>query len=73
MDLFKRSRRQKKGVRPRQIVFEKENTENTYITWEDRMKPRIELDDGITREEYQALASRWGEMQIGRASCRERV
>lgn len=62
MDLFKRSRRQKKGVRPRQIVFEKENTENTYITWEDRMKPRIELDDGITREEYQALASRWDEM-----------
>ena len=52
MDLFKRSRRQKKGVRPRQIVFKKENTENTYITWEDRMKPRIELDDGITREEY---------------------
>ena len=26
------------------------------------MKPRIELDDSITREEYQALASRWDEM-----------
>ncbi len=62
MDFFKHSRRQKKGVHPHQIVFEKENTENTYITWEDRMKPRIELDDSITREEYQALASRWDEM-----------
>lgn len=62
MDFFKHSRRQKKGVHPHQIVFEKENTENTYITWEDRMKPRIKLDDSITREEYQALASRWDEM-----------
>ncbi len=26
------------------------------------MKPRIDLDDGITREEYRALASRWDEM-----------
>lgn len=26
------------------------------------MKPRIDLDDGITQEEYRALASRWDEM-----------
>ena len=62
MDFFKHRRRQKTGVRPRQIIFEKENPENTYITWEDKMKPRIDLDDGITREEYQFLASRWDEM-----------
>ena len=43
-------------------IFEKENTENTYISWEDKMKPRIDLDDGITQEEYQALAARWEEM-----------
>lgn len=54
--------RKKEGIRPRRIVFEKENTQNTYITWEDQMKPRIKLDDGITPEEYQALAARWEEM-----------
>lgn len=62
MDFFKHMRRQKTGVRPHQIIFEKENPENTYITWEDKMKPRIKLDDGITQEEYQSLASRWDEM-----------
>ncbi|MDE7398873.1 MAG: hypothetical protein K2N06_05020 [Oscillospiraceae bacterium] len=54
--------RRKTGVRPRQIIFEKENPENTYITWEDKMKPGIKLDDGITTEEYKALVSRWEEM-----------
>lgn len=54
--------RKKEGIRPRRIVFEKENTQNTYITWEDQMKPRIKLDDSITPEEYQALAARWEEM-----------
>ncbi len=62
MDFFKHSQRQETGVRPHQIIFEKENTENTYISWEDKMKPRIQLEDGITPEEYQALASRWDEM-----------
>ncbi len=62
MESFEHARRQKTGVHPHQIVFEKENTENTYISWKDKMKPRIDLDDGITREEYQALASRWDEM-----------
>ncbi|MBD5152195.1 MAG: hypothetical protein HDT16_06840 [Oscillibacter sp.] len=62
MEFLKHIKRQKTGVRPHQIIFEKENPENTYITWEDKMKPRIKLDDGITPEEYQALASRWEEM-----------
>lgn len=62
MGFLKHFQNQKTGVRPHQIIFEKENTENTYITWEDKMKPRIKLDDGITPEEYQALASRWEEM-----------
>ena len=62
MDFFKHLRRRKAGVHPHQIIFERENTENTYITWEDKMKPRIDLDDGITQEEYRALASRWDEM-----------
>lgn len=62
MKLLKQFQRQKTGVRPRQIIFEKENTENTYISWEDKMKPRIKLDDGITSEEYQTLAARWEEM-----------
>ena len=62
MENLKHLQRQKTGVRPHQIIFEKENTENTYITWEDKMKPRIKLDDGITQEEYQALAARWDDM-----------
>lgn len=62
MDNQKHVQRQETGVPPHQIIFEKENTENTYISWEDKMKPRIKLDDGITFEEYQALASRWDEM-----------
>ena len=62
MEFLKHFRRQKIGVRPHQIIFEKENTGNVYISWEDKRKPRIQLDDGITQEEYQALASRWDEM-----------
>ena len=62
MGFIKHFQRQKVGVHPHRIIFEKENTENTYITWEDKMKPRIDLDDGITQEEYQALAARWEEM-----------
>ena len=62
MDFFKHLRRRKAGVHPHQIIFERENTENTYITWEAKMKPRIDLDDGITQEEHLALASRWDEM-----------
>ena len=55
MGFFKRFQRKKEGVRPHLLVFERENTENTYITLEDRMKPRVKLDDGITQEEYKAL------------------
>lgn len=62
MDFLNHSQRQKTGVRPHQIIFEKENTENTYISWKDKMKPRIEVDDGITPEEYQMIVSRWDEM-----------
>ena len=62
MDSFNHSQRRETGVRPHQIIFEKENPENTYISWEDKMKPRIKLDDGITSEEYQTMASRWDEM-----------
>lgn len=62
MKFLKHLQRQKTGVRPHRIVFEKENPENTYIRWEDKMKPRIKLDDGITQEEYQALAARREEM-----------
>ena len=59
LDLF---RRKKEGARPQRIVFERENTENTYITLEDRMKPRIDRNDGITDREYETLAARWEEM-----------
>ena len=62
MGFLKHFQRQKFGVHPHQIIFEKENTENVYISWEDRMKPRIKLDDGITQEEYRAMAARWDEM-----------
>ena len=62
MDFIKHVQRQKVGVHPHRIIFEKENTENTYISWEDKMKPRSDLDDGITQEEYQVLAARWEEM-----------
>ena len=30
-------------------------TENTYISWKDKMKPRITMEDGIIPEEYQAM------------------
>ncbi len=50
------------GVRPHLVIFEKENTENDYVTWENKKKPSIRLNDGITEEEYQALASRLEEM-----------
>lgn len=62
MGFLKKLQRQKTGVRPRRIVFEQENPDNSYISWEKQMKPRIKLDDGITQEEYQALAARWEEM-----------
>lgn len=58
----KYSQRERDGVRPHQIIFEKENVENTYISWEDKMKPQIELDDDITSEEYQTMLARWDEM-----------
>ena len=62
MGFFKRFQRKKEGVRPHLLVFERENTENTYITLEDRMKPRVKLDDSITQEEYQALDARREEL-----------
>lgn len=62
MDLFKHFQRQKTGVRPHQVIFEHENAENTYISWKDKMKPRITMEDGIIPEEYQAMAVRWKEM-----------
>lgn len=62
MESLEYIQRQETGVHPHQIIFEKENTENTYISWKDQMKPCIRLEDGITREEYRAMASRWDEM-----------
>lgn len=62
MDLFKLFQRKKKGARPHLLIFERENTGNTYITLEDQMKPRVKLDGGITQEEYQALAARREEL-----------
>ena len=62
MGFIKHFQRQKVGVHPHRIIFEKENTENTYISWEDKMKPRIDVDDGVTMEEYRAMAARWEEM-----------
>lgn len=62
MDSLIHSQRQNTGVRPHQIIFEKENTENTYISWKDKMKPRIEAEDDITPEDYQTIVSRWDEM-----------
>lgn len=62
MENLNHVQRQKTGIRPCRIVFEKENTENIYISWERKMKPRIDLNDGITQEEYHALAARWEEM-----------
>lgn len=62
MDFFKYTQRQRIGVHPHQIIFKKANKANTYITWDDTMKPRISLCGGITLEEYQVLATRWDEM-----------
>ena len=59
MDFLKLFRKKKEGARPCRIVFEKENTENTYITLEDGMKPRVEREDSLTDQEYQALTARW--------------
>ncbi len=39
MDFMEHSQRLETGVRPCQIIFEKENTENIYISWKDKMKP----------------------------------
>ena len=64
MENFQYIQRQEIGVRPCQIIFEKENKENTYISWEDKMQPRIRREDGITLEEYQILLSRWDEMLL---------
>lgn len=61
MEISKHLQRQKTGVRPHRIVFEKENRENDYVSWEKQMKPHIELE-GITPEEYQILDSRMDEM-----------
>ena len=59
---LKHPQRQRTGIRPRRIIFEKENVESTHISWENKMKPQIQLDGGITPKEYQALASRREEM-----------
>ena len=39
--------------------------ENTYISWKDKMKPRITMEDGIIPEEYQAMAVRWEDDELG--------
>lgn len=62
MDNSKYIQRQKVGVRPHQIIFERENTENRYINFTDKTKPRIRLNDGITQEEYNVLSARREEM-----------
>jgi hypothetical protein len=62
MESLEHLQRQETGVHPHQIIFEKENTNNAYISWKDQMKPRIRLKDGITQEEYQSIASRWDEI-----------
>lgn len=53
--------RRRFGVRPHPIRFERENTQNTYITWADKMRPRVKRE-GLTQEEYRSLAARWEEM-----------
>ena len=62
MGFLKQLKRQKMGVHPRRINFEKENPENRHITWDDQMKPCIMRNDGITEEECRALMARWDEM-----------
>ncbi|MDE7353673.1 MAG: hypothetical protein K2O06_11585 [Acetatifactor sp.] len=62
MEILKHLQRQKTGVRPHQIIFNKKNKKNIDISWKDKMKPSIKLEDGITFKEYQALAARWDEM-----------
>lgn len=62
MGLIKRLQRKTVGVHPRLLVFERENTENAYVTWEDKRKPQVTLRDGMTQEEYQALAARREEL-----------
>lgn len=61
MEPLKHFQRRKSGVRPHRIVFEKENSENDYVSWEKQMKPHIALE-GITPEERQILDSRMDEM-----------
>lgn len=45
-------------IKPHFIIFEKENPNNSYISFEDEMKPRICLENGFSMEEYEHFQSR---------------
>ena len=50
------------GVRPVRLVFERENRENSYITFEDRMQPCITIGDEVTPEDAATVRGRLDEM-----------
>ena len=62
MGFFDRFRGRKPSKRPHRLVFEAENPDNGYITFESKCKPRVHVEDGLPQEVYQALSAREGEM-----------
>lgn len=62
MGFFDRFRGRKPSKRPHRLVFEAENPDNGYITFESKCKPRVHVEDSLPQEVYQALSAREGEM-----------
>ena len=62
MGFFDRFRGRKPSKRPHRLVFEAENPDNGYITFESKCKPRVHVEDSFPQEVYQALSAREGEM-----------
>ena len=62
MGIFDKFKKKKEVKRPKLIVFEKENVDNDYASFDLKIKPRISIEDGFPQEAYQLLAGRRKEM-----------
>ncbi len=62
MGIFDKFKKKKEVKRPNLIVFEKENVDNNYASFELKIKPRISIDDGFPQDAYHFLAGRRKEM-----------
>ena len=51
-------------MEPSFIQFKKENKDNSHVTFEDKMKPRINFYDGFTKEEYEKILNRKSEIEM---------